>query len=176
MTRMIRYDPVYDVLRPMDSVFDDIHAPLRALGTPMAYSETTWPVESLGNLPLDVYETDKELIVEASLPGFRQEEVEIEEHHGILTIRAERKESHKEEGENWLVQERRIHRLERSIPLPVGVDAEKAKAVLQNGILQIVFPKVEEGKGITNRIKVSVPKLKLPKLGKKQGKVKVKKA
>jgi HSP20 family molecular chaperone IbpA len=175
MTRMIRYDPVYDVLRPMDSVFDDIHAPVRALGTPLAYAETVTPVETVGNLPLDVYETDDELVVKASLPGFREDEIEIEEHQGILTIRAERKEERKEEGENWLVQERRVHVLERSIPLPVEVKAEKAKAVLQNGILQIVFPKVAEGKGITNRIKVSVPKLKLPKLGKKEGKVKVKK-
>ena len=175
MARLIRYDPVFDVLRPADTPFDDLFAPVRALGTPYALPELTASVESLGNLPLDVYETDKELIVEASLPGVTEDEIEIEEHQGILTIRAEHKEEQKREGENWVVQERVARFFERAIPLPVEVKADKAEATLENGILRIVFPKVQAEKGITNRIKVSVPKLKLPKLGKKEGKVKVRK-
>ncbi len=175
MTRMMRYDPVYDALRPVDTLFDDLFAPVRALSTPYAFPERASTVESLGNLPLDVYETDKELIVEASLPGIKEDEIDIEEHQGILTIRAEHKEERKEEGETWLVQERSVRVFERSFPLPVEVKADKAEAFLENGILRIVFPKVEAEKGITNRIKVSVPKIKLPKLGKKEGKVKVRK-
>ena len=175
MTRMIRYDPVYDVLRPTDILLDDPFAPVRALSAPYALSELPPVIESLGNLPLDVYETDKELIIEASLPGVTEDEVEIEEHRGILTIRAEHKEEKREEGESWFMQERVARYFERSIPLPVEVKADKAEATLENGILRIVFPKVEAEKGVTNRIKVSVPKLKLPKLGKKEGRVKVRK-
>ena len=175
MTRMIRYDPVYDALRPVDTLFDDLFAPLRALSTTYAFPEHASSVESLGNLPLDIYETDKALIVEAALPGIKEDEIEIEEHQGILTIRAEHKEAHKEEGETWLVQERSVRMFERSFPLPVEVKADKAEATLENGILRIVFPKVEAEKRIAHRIKVGVPKLKLPKLGKKEGRVKVKK-
>ncbi len=175
MTRLIRYDPVYDVLRPTDTVFEDLFAPVRALSASYTLPELTTAVESLGNLPLDIYETDKELIVEAPLPGVTEDEIEIEEHQGILTIRAEHKEEKKEEGETWFLQERVARFFERSIPLPVEVKADKAEATLENGILRIVFPKVETEKSITNRIKVSVPKLKLPKLGKKESKVKVRK-
>ncbi len=163
MTRMIRYDPVYDMLLPMEP---EALAPL-SLGT--------LPVESLGNLPLDVYETDKALVVEASLPGFTQDEIEIEEHQGILTIRAEHRETFEDEGEHWVVKERSVQMYERSIPLPVEVKAEKAEATLEHGILRISFPKVQAEEAKTHRIKVSLPKLKLPKLGKKEAKVKVKK-
>ncbi len=171
MTSLIRYDPVYDVLRPVD-VFESLLSPVGALETLPALSSR---VESLGNLPLDIYETDKELVVEASLPGFTKEDIQIEEHEGILTIRAEHEEVRKEEGENWLIQERAYQHFERSVPLPVEVRADKAEAVLEDGILRITFPKVHEGEGITHRIKIRAPKLKLPKLGKKEGKVKVKK-
>ena len=74
-----------------------------------------------------------------------------------------------------MVQERSIQALERTVPLPVEVKADKAEATLENGVLHITFPKVEAKKSLTNRIKVSVPKLKLPKIGTKEGKIKVKK-
>ncbi len=176
MARLIRYDPVYDVLRPAETLLDDWFAPERALSLAATPTLLGPAVESLGNLPLDIYETDKELVVEASLPGVREEDIKIEEHQGILTIRAEHEEETREEGETWFVHERVAQVFERSIPLPVEVNADKAQATLKDGVLRIVFPKVEQGKGITNRIKISVPKLKLPKLGKKEGKVKVKKA
>ena len=176
MTRLMVYDPIYDVIRPSDVFMKDFFAPLESASlttelTPLAPGA----VSSFGNLPLDMYETDDALIVEATLPGFSQDEIEIEEHNGILSIRAERRAEREEKGESWLVHERSIQVLERTTPLPVEVNADKAEATLENGVLRITFPKVDSEKSITNRIKVSVPKLKLPRLGKKEGKVKVKK-
>lgn len=176
MTRMIRYDPIYDVLRPVDAFFEEsLFAPVRAWSAPYARPDLAYGAESLGNLPLDVYETDKELIVEASLPGVTEDDIEIEEHEGILTIRAKREEARREEGESWFVHERMARVFERAIPLPVAVKGEKGEATLENGILRILFPKADAAKSITHRIKISAPKLKLPKLGKKEGKIKVRK-
>ncbi len=176
MTRMIRYDPVYDVLRPMDAFLEeDLLAPVRPWHAAYMLPDLTYGAESLGNLPLDVYETDKELIIEAALPGVTEDDIEIEEHEGILTIRAKREEELREEGESWFVHERMARFFERAIPLPVAVQVEKGEATLENGILRITFPKADAEKGITHRIKISAPKLKLPKLGKKEGKIKVKK-
>jgi HSP20 family protein len=176
MTRLMVYDPVYDVLRPSGILQESLIGPDEsALHTTELLPLVSGAINSFGNLPLDMYETDEALIVEAALPGFNEDEIEIEEHHGILNIRAEHKETYEEKGEAWLVQERSIELLERTLPLPVEVKADQAEATLENGILRITFPKVDAGKSITNRIKVSIPKLKLPKLGKKEGKVKIKK-
>ena len=176
MTRMIVYDPIYDVLRPSNVFQEDIFAPLEST-LPASNLLTMQPMEmsSFGNLAIDMYETDDALIVEAALPGFREDEVEIEEQNGILNIRAQHRSERKEEGESWLVQERSIQILERTVPLPVEVKVDKAEATLENGVLHITLPKVAAQKSLTTRIKVSVPKLKLPKIGKKEGKVKVKK-
>ena len=176
MTRMMVYDPIYDVLRPGDIFQQELLSPAAgALVASEPLSLASSAVSSFGNLPLNMYETDDELVIEAALPGFSKDEIEIEEHNNILSLRAEHKEEHKEEGESWLVQERSVQMFERTLPLPVEVKADKAEATLENGILRIVFPKVSPEKSITNRIKVSVPKLKLPKIGKKEKKVKVKK-
>ena len=177
MTRLMVYDPVYDVIRPTEDVFlKDFLAPIESASL-MTDLTALSPnaISGFGNLPLDMYETDDALVVEATLPGFSEDEIEIEEHNGILSIKARHQEERKEEGESWLVHERSLQVFERTTPLPVEVKADKAEATLENGVLRITFPKVSSEKSITNRIKVSVPKLKLPKLGKKEGKVKVKK-
>ena len=68
-----------------------------------------------------------------------------------------------------------MQRFERIVPLPIEVKVEKAEATLENGVLHITFPKTESEKKLTSHIKVSVPKLKFPKIRKREGKVKVKK-
>ncbi len=174
MTRLMRYDPIYDVLRPVD-VFEEGLAPVESALLTTQLPHVSEAMGGFGNLPLDMYETDDALIVEATLPGFAQDDIQIEEQNGILTIRAEHREDREEQGESWLVHERSMQVFERTVPLPVEVKSEKAEATLENGVLRISFPKVESGKSVTNRIKISVPKLKLPKIGKKESKVKVKK-
>jgi HSP20 family protein len=176
MTRLMRYDPIYDVLRPVDvDVLDAFFAPAESALLTTQLPLVSETVSGFGNLPLDMYETDDSLGVEATLPGFTQDEIQIEEQNGILTIRAEHQEAHEEQSESWLVHERSMQVYERTVPLPVEVKAEKAEATLENGVLHITLPKVESGKSLTNRIKISVPKLKLPRIGKKESKVKVKK-
>ena len=175
MTRMMRYDPIYDVLRPTEILPSDLIAPVESALLTTQLPLISESVSSFGNLPLDMYETDDALIIEATLPGFTQDEIEIEEQNGILSIRAEHQEEHKQEGDAWLVHERSVQVFERTVPLPVEVKVDKAEATLENGVLHITFPKTKAEKSLTNRIKISVPKLKLPGIGKKEGKVKVKK-
>ena len=175
MTRLMRYDPIYDVLRPTEVLQNDLFVPVESALLTTQLPLISESVSSFGNLPLDMYETDDALIVEATLPGFTQDEIEIEEQNGILTIHAEHREEHEQKDEAWLVHERSVQVFERTVPLPVEVKVDKAEATLQNGVLHITFPKAKSEKSLTNRIKISVPKLKLPGIGKKEGKVKVKK-
>ncbi len=103
----------------MDRLFDDtVFRPLAA------YSGNG----DVGRLPLDVRTTPDALLVEASLPGVRPEDVEITVENGTLTIRAEdRVEETRDEG-GWVVREIARVSTMRAVTLPTGLEADKAEA------------------------------------------------
>jgi HSP20 family protein len=97
---------------------------------------------------VDVREDGDHLYVEAELPGFRKDEVDITLENQTLTIAAERK-SEKSEGEkggDYLLRERRYSRFLRSFTLPPTVDDKNVDAKLNDGVLTITLNKREETK------------------------------
>jgi len=104
-------------------------------------------------LALDVSETDEVLMVEASLPGIRPEDVDISIIGSTLTIKGEAKhEEEKEEKGKYHYRERRYRSFQRAITLPAEVNSDAAEAVLEDGELKLMLPKVEETK--SKRIEV----------------------
>ena len=104
---------------------------------------------SLAPYAVDVHEDPDHFFVEAELPGFNQEDVDITLEDGVLTIRAERKEETKkdEKGEKTpLHLERRWTRFERSFTLPTAVNENSVQATLDGGLLKITLDKREEVK------------------------------
>lgn len=97
-----------------------------------------------GNLPLDVSESDTHVIVRASLPGFTREDVDVEVHDGLLTIRATRPDQSEPSGERYTRRERRVTGLARRIPLPADVRDKDAQADLRDGVLTLKLPKSEQ--------------------------------
>jgi HSP20 family protein len=97
-----------------------------------------------GAYPVDIEEDDEAVTVEAELPGFKPEEVDVSLDDGRLNITAERKPEEKK-GKTHL-SERRFVRVERSFTLPTAVDQEKAEAKLEGGVLHLRLPKAEESK------------------------------
>jgi len=93
---------------------------------------------------VDVREDADHIYVEAELPGFRKEEVDITLENQTLTISAERKEE-KKPGDH-LLRERRYQRFVRSFTLPPTVDERKVDARLADGVLNITLNKREETK------------------------------
>ena len=94
-------------------------------------------------LPLDVTSGPDAVTVEASLPGFKPEDVEITIENGALSIHAEsRSEETEGEGES-LVTEIRRGSVSRTITLPTGLEPDKATATYENGILKLRIPKAE---------------------------------
>jgi len=89
-----------------------------------------------------------------------------------LTIQAKSDVEGEREERGWRIRERYLGAWRRSVRLPEAVRADKARAELRDGILTIELPKVETRKKLVNRIKVNMPKLKLP-WGKKEGKIEV---
>lgn len=94
-----------------------------------------------GHVALDVEETAEEFVIEASLPGFRPEEVQVTVQGDVLTIRAERPEAEGSKPRAFLLHERRTGPLHRSITLTAPVDSEKAAAHFDLGILRLTLPK-----------------------------------
>ena len=97
---------------------------------------------------VDVREDADHLYVEAELPGFKKEEVDITLENQTLTIAAEHK-AEKTNGEkqgDWLLRERRYSRFLRSFTLPPTINEQKVDAKLNDGVLTITLNKREETK------------------------------
>lgn len=96
---------------------------------------------------VDVREDADHIYVEAELPGFRKEDIDITLENSTLTISAERKESNQQDDKgDWLLRERRYSRFLRSFTLPPTVDERSVDAKLSDGVLTVVLNKREETK------------------------------
>jgi HSP20 family protein len=105
---------------------------------------------------VDVREDADHIYVEAELPGFKKEEVDINLENQTLTISAEHKSQTEEKSPNkgeWLLHERRYSRFQRSFTLPPTVDPQSVQAKLHDGMLTVTLNKREESK--PRRITVS---------------------
>ena len=96
---------------------------------------------------VDVREDADHFYVDAELPGFKKDEIDITLENGTLTISAERNVQNQENGEGeYLLNERRYSRFLRSFTLPPTVDEAKVDAKLTDGVLHLVLNKREETK------------------------------
>lgn len=96
---------------------------------------------------VDIREDGDHLVVEAELPGFKKEEIDITLENQTLTISAERKEMTQDQPQgDFLLNERRYSRFLRSFTLPPTVDEKSVQAKLEDGVLTVVLNKREETK------------------------------
>jgi HSP20 family protein len=136
MTNLTRWDPFADMRTTMDRLFDEgFSRPWRLIPSTPAETESTFPVE--------VSETEDALEVKASLPGVKPEDVDVTVANDILTIKASHEEKTEETKKDFYRREIRYGSFHRSLSLPVSVDADKAQASFDNGILQLKLPKAE---------------------------------
>ena len=91
---------------------------------------------------LNIWEQEHELFVEAELPGYRQEDLDISVVGNELTLKGSRDDG-TAEGVTFHRRERATTEFSRLVELPVDIDAEKVQATLQDGVLRIVLPKAE---------------------------------
>jgi HSP20 family protein len=95
-------------------------------------------------LPMDVFETEHQYVIEAVLPGVKPEEIQLTAKGGLLTIQTAVHEGPKDtEGGTVIRRERFTGVMTRTIELPSEVDVDKVKAVYEDGVLTLRVPKVE---------------------------------
>ncbi len=99
------------------------------------------------SIPVEIKETDEDIIVRAELPGFSKDEISVYLTEHTLEIWAEHKEKKVEKEERMIRSERRYGAVKRVITLPIEVDPETAEAKLENGILEIKAKKKKVSKG-----------------------------
>ena len=146
MSKLVRYDPFAELSALQRQFFgDDWMSPLKNVNIP-----TT-----------DDYTKDNELIVEAHLPNFHQEDIDIQVNDNTLTIQAERHEKEEDKSKKYVVRESSSS-FYRSIQLPDRADADKIDARIDDGVLKVVVPlePLPEPKKITIASSTNSKKLK----------------
>ena len=104
--------------------------------------------------PVDIYETENELVVKADLPDLHEKDIDIRVTNNTLTIRGERKFEKDINEDNYLRIERAYGSFTRSFSLPNTVNSENIRAEYRNGVLTLHMAKREESK--PKQIKISV--------------------
>ena len=149
---IVRWEPFSDVVglrRTMDRLLEEEFAnPYRALGV----------MEKHEAIPLDVYQNANEVVVKASLPGIKSEDVEISITGDTLTIKGEAKEEKEIKKEDYFCQEQSYGTFSRSVVLPADLKFDDIEATLEDWVLTLSIPRAEEKKPRTIKIKTKKAK------------------
>ncbi|NMB53531.1 MAG: Hsp20/alpha crystallin family protein [Leptolinea sp.] len=144
MANLIRFEPMREMVRmsdAMDRLFDNLYG-------------RGWRDGDLFESPsVDMYQTENDIVVKASLPGMKADDIQISVVGDVLTLRGE---VHAEEEINeasYHIHERRSGSFARSLPLPTSVQSDRAKAEFENGVLTLTLPKAEEMRPKTITVK-----------------------
>ena len=147
-----RWHPFTELMslrQAMDRLFEDSFVrPSRALE---ALSEVAAPA-------LDIYQTPSTVVVKATLPGLKPEDLSIDVTGETLTIKGEHKTEQEIKKEDYLSQERRYGTFSRSVVLPSGLKTDKTEATMEDGVLTLTIPKAEEAKPKTIKVKAKEKK------------------
>ena len=111
-----------------------------------------WP--ALRDMPVEMYDDKDDLVVKAELPGVTKQDLEVRLADNRLTISAEKKRETEKQDKGRYLAEVGYGRCVRTLELPAGIMADKAKASLKNGLLEIRIPRTEEAK--RKEVKISV--------------------
>lgn len=101
-----------------------------------------------GIVPLDIADNGNAFEITATIPGVKPDDVHITVQGDTLTLRGETTTEfeRKDQNQNWIAHERQSGAFYRSVSLPAPVDADKAQARFENGVLHLTLPKSEAAK------------------------------
>lgn len=140
--------PLAKLQRDINEVFEDFWHRV----------ETGWngrssPIGMFGP-STDVAETDDGVEVAVELPGMSEKDIDISLSGDAMTIRGEKKVEHERKRRGVYLSERSYGSFYRTIPLPPGLDTDKAEATFRHGVLTVKLPKSPEAQAKLKRIPV----------------------
>ncbi len=107
------------------------------------------------NILVDVIQKKDDIVVKATIPGVKPEDIDVAIEDNVLTLKAERKPEVEGKDASYLIQERPTGSFYRALYLPDSVDTNKIHSTYEHGVLTIVMPKAEDKKRKQIQIKVS---------------------
>ncbi|KAK6935806.1 Alpha crystallin/Hsp20 domain [Dillenia turbinata] len=144
------FDPFYaDIWDP----FKDLQSSLSLFNSGSSASQTS---SAMTNARIDWKETPEAHVFMADLPGLKKEEVKVEiEDERVLQIRGERNFEKEDKNDKWHRIERGSGKFMRRYRLPENAKMDQVKASMENGVLTVTIPKVEEKKTDVKTIQIS---------------------
>lgn len=144
------FDPFYEIER----LHRRLNELTRRLSEPLREPWRVWREElRYETFPVDLSDTDGELVLKADLPGFEKDDLKVRLTEDSVEITAEKKREKKEITKTMYRRERAMGSLKRFLTLPVKIDPESADAEFKNGVLTIRMKKKEVKKGKEIKIK-----------------------
>ncbi len=145
MANLSRWEPVRDFLSlrdAMDQMFDEM----------ITNPENRMDLRQISPA-IDMFQTDDEVVIRASLPGMKSDDIKISITGDVLTMQGELQEESEEKKPTYHFRERKWGSFSRSVSLPAPVKADKAQAEFEAGVLTLKLPKAEEVKPKTISVK-----------------------
>jgi HSP20 family protein len=142
---LVRFDPFRDLMGLQERVNRLFSENLFRTGGDAAQVGAWSPA-------VDIYEDGDTLVFEADLPGVRKDDIDIRVENSTLTLEGERRQEHEVKDEQFHRVERSYGKFLRSFTLPAGIDADKIRAEVRDGLLRVTLPKAEDAK--PKRVKI----------------------
>ncbi len=147
-----RWEPLREMAtmrEAMDRLFDD----------GLAHPVRRWSGHRTGwdNLGLDVYHTPESLVIKATVPGVKPEDVEVTVTGNTLAISGQARTDEEVKEESYIVRERRSGSFSRTLRLPTGLKTDEMEAAYEDGILTLTISKVEEARPRAIKVEVKRP-------------------
>src|SRR6266536_915782 len=160
MATMTRWDPFQDLRSAQDEMAQMSPMLAHALGLHGQQQGSGRATTTAWAPALDISERKDAYLVTVELPGVAADDLQITLEAGLLTIQGERHFAHDSSEQQFHRVERRYGAFRRSITLPAHVKAEGIEASAEDGVLQILVPKMEEAK--PKRIQVRPGRARIP--------------
>ncbi len=138
-------DPFFELHREMNRLFEDFFPDFGAPAYFTGDRGRERPVH------VEYKDTGRALEIDAELPGVEEDDIDVQLHDNLLTIRAEKR-FEEEKGERAT---RSYASFSRSIALPFDVDGDRVEATFKNGVLKLTLPKPPELEAKTKKIEVT---------------------
>jgi len=119
---------------------------------PLTEEDESW-FQPEGELAIDVYQTDKDIVIQAAIAGIRPEDLDVSIENEVVTISGTRKNPNEAEEKQYFHEECFWGPFSRQIFLPQEVDMNRTDATMKDGVFTLRLPKVEREK--TKKVKVT---------------------
>ena len=158
---MAIWDPFREfsrIEREIRRMFDEFWGERRKWGVLPRPRRSEVPVEReeglVGTPAIDLVDKGENLLLRSEMPGVKKEDIKISVTEDDITISGKVEKVKEEKEEDYYYAERAYNSWQRTIPLPVKIKADAAKAKYENGILEVTLPKAEEARAKRKEVKV----------------------